>query len=366
MNLFFSSRLSKFIGLITFCTLSVAALGLPAMADSEYNRRDRSTIAQAQPSSSLSEARRRAEILREHYPGWKDALDPCPCTKREAEANPRFIDATTSFIDTYHPGGKWDYRTSTDAVGTYNSPTLPAGSRTLRPGQQCIYGADGQLITDGPGAGTPDAYSPQITPASFLSGADGQLTPIGPGVGTIYPLAPAQVASLIPTDHMYWDVTTFKSMNLQEYHQTWTPNNSNKCPANFVAMFRIINSTDFLDTGISIKPEDILNIRASGTISFGLRAGEGSPNGISYGSAYNYLVGIRHGRLMARIRQPGMARFRRPPGRGDLDDWFSIGEGGQLAGFSAPGVLEFLVNDSDPRNNTGEFRIEVTIRPSNQ
>lgn len=58
-----------------------------------------------------------------------------------------------------------------------------------------------------------------------------------------------------------------------------------------------------------------------------------------------------------------MARFRQT-GMGDLEGWSPIGVGWDQVKeveLSAPGVLEFLVNDNEPGNNSGAFRIEVTI-----
>lgn len=184
-------------------------------------------LAQAQPSPDLVEARRRARILREHYPGWKDALDACPCTRNEAQANSRFADQTYPIItERYHPGAEWEYRSSLDAVHIYTSPTLPVGSPSLIPGQQCTYSADGLLITGGTGAGTPDAYAPVITL---------------PGEGLIS-----------DNSHTFWDVTPADSgMSWREYHQTWTPNNANGCPDNSVSMFI---TSSFVDTEISVNP----------------------------------------------------------------------------------------------------------------
>lgn len=72
---------------------------------------------------------------------------------------------------------------------------------------------------------------------------------------------------------------------------------------------------------------------------------------------------------MARFYQPGMA---------SLQGWYPIGAGWDEfrevipsepgVNLSVPGVLEFLLNDNDPSNNSvvgnsaEGFRIEVTIR----
>jgi len=337
MKPFFSSHISKLGGCITLCVLSVATFSMPAMANPNTIYRDRSSLAQARPSPTLdaailAEARRRARTLREYYPRWKDALDGCPCTRTAAQSHPRFVDATHLLTENYHPGAVWEYRTSTDAVGTYNSPTLPAGSPTLRPGQQCTYSADGQLITDGPGAGTPDAYAPEVT---------------WPGQGVVS-----------DNSHTFWDVAPFDAgMSWREYHQTWTPNNTNRCLTNLVTVFRI---RSFINTDIPLNRGDRVKIKASGRVRFGLFTGEGGPNGIIFNPVYNYFPDIPHGRLMARFRQPGME---------DLDGWSPIGAGWdelREVKLSSPGILEFLVNDKQPGDNVGAFHIEVTIHSGKQ
>lgn len=328
---------------VQFTLEELPAISKPQISQSEINNqrkiyRNPSSLSPAiaqggippRPLLSLNEARIRARTLREHYPKWKDALDGCPCTRTAAQANPRFVDST-NFITTkeYHPGAVWDYRTSKDAAGTYSSPTLPDGSSTLRPGQQCTYGADGLLITDGSGAGTPDAYAPKVT---------------WPGQGLVS-----------DNSHTFWDVDASDAgMSWQEYHQTWTPNNTNRCPTNFVTVFK---TNSFVNTGISLNRGDRVKINASGWVKFGIFAALGGPNGIIFNLNYNYFPSVPHGRLMARFRQSGMR---------DLNGWASIGVGWdelREVKFSSPRTLEFLVNDNQPSDNLGVFLIEVTIRP---
>jgi hypothetical protein len=113
-------------------------------------------------------------------------------------------------------------------------------------------------------------------------------------------------------------------------------------------------------TLVAVKSGDGIKIKASGSIQFGLFAGSGGPNGIGSERIYNYFRGIPHGRLMARFRHMGM---------GDWEGWSPIGVGWdevREVKLSEPGVLEFLVNDNEPDNNIGTFRIEVTIRSGKQ
>lgn len=124
---------------------------------------------------------------------------------------------------------------------------------------------------------------------------------------------------------------------------------------------RVFYTNHFVNTGILVSSGDKIRIRASGTIDFGLFTPSGDPSGIPAYPIYNYFIDIPHGRLMARFRQRGMR---------DLDGWFPIGEGwDQVREITLPlpgsGVLEFLVNDNKPRDNVGEFRVEVTIDSAN-
>ncbi len=148
-------------------------------------------------SEELQKASEIARKLREEYPGWKERLPNCPCTEEEIRQSPEFEGAYTG-LETYHPGAESSYRSANPT--TYTSA---ATGEKLEPGQQCTY-AGGRLITGGAGAGTPDAFSPNSNSIGFSS------------------------------SHIKWDVDTWKVMSLQEYHQTWTPNNGNSCPVNIV------------------------------------------------------------------------------------------------------------------------------------
>ena len=121
---------------------------------------------------------------------------------------------------------------------------------------------------------------------------------------------------------------------------------------------RVFKTNSYITTGISVTSSDRIKIEASGSVRFGMFAGSGTPNGIIINPVYNYFPDVPHGFLMARFRQPEM---------GDLDGWHPIGVGwDELREVKLPsqGILEFLVNDNQPGNNFGEFRIEVTIDSS--
>jgi AMOP domain len=156
------------------------------------------------PAQALRDARAIAHQLREEYPGWQDRLDPCPCTRVEAAANLRLKETTNSHTKHYHPGAAAEYRTTRNLVQPY-TPAAKPEMPVLMPGQQCTYNANGKLITHGAGAGTPDAYSPEVTNSwqeLFSSNS-----------------------------HTHWDVNPFKpaGMTWQEYQKTWISNNGNLC-----------------------------------------------------------------------------------------------------------------------------------------
>jgi hypothetical protein len=107
----------------------------------------------------------------------------------------------------YHPGASYAFRSHSSRVGYFK---LRSG-KTIRPGQQCTYDNRGKLIIDGPGAGTPDAYSSEVT---YI--AKGWIDH--------------------KNSHTYWDTKPFDAMTnnrengwenkdgWKEYYRVWTPN----------------------------------------------------------------------------------------------------------------------------------------------
>ncbi|WP_157867681.1 hypothetical protein [Gloeothece citriformis] len=213
------------------------------------------TVTPAPENRELQEAREIARQLQAE-PTWKEMLDPCPCTLEEArklsapiyslngkELSPSqssqihykietrtgilpegelilirdrvFVESSQlalSFELPYHPGASYVFRSHSSRVGYFK---LKSG-KVIKPGQQCTYNAQGQLITDGPGAGTPDAYSSEVTAT-----AQGWRS---------------------EDSHTFWDTNPFDAMTnnrekgweqkegWKEYHKTWTPNTGNGCP----------------------------------------------------------------------------------------------------------------------------------------
>ena len=83
-------------------------------------------------------------------PNWWSKLPHCPCTILLKEDGCPLIafdgEDWTAPKRTRHWGGTWEIR------------SMPQDK--YGPGQQCVYDAKGNLINDGPGAGTPDKVSP--------------------------------------------------------------------------------------------------------------------------------------------------------------------------------------------------------------
>lgn len=136
-----------------------------------------------------SEALTFAQSLNTDNPGWLNVLPNCPCTHQETlDAPGVWYTSSSPFTQMFHPGATHDVR----SVSGYTS--APGTSH----GQQCTYDADGNLITEGAAAGTPDIQSP----ATNLSG------------------------------HQTDDVQTFQMLGWRIYNQYWRPNNGNNCVDN--------------------------------------------------------------------------------------------------------------------------------------
>lgn len=93
-------------------------------------------------------------------PDWRKVLPECPCSADEAARDRRtWIESPTACPQPYHPGA---------ARGVRTRSTYSSGPGT-RHGQQCCYDATGTLITKGPGAGTPDYWSPRTDVVRHLA-----------------------------------------------------------------------------------------------------------------------------------------------------------------------------------------------------
>ncbi|MBW4523269.1 MAG: hypothetical protein KME16_26820 [Scytolyngbya sp. HA4215-MV1] len=186
-----------------------------------------SSIAVAQVSQlhrgneNLQEARRRAQLIQVNFPLWYEELPACPCSVSEARANPKnFTESTlaedASIIPFFHPGAAVDFRSVKENIVILDSrSSTQTELPTIYAGQQCTYDSNENLITRGPGAGTPDIIAPNYT-------AYGQ--------------------GLVSSEsHTYWDIDTFDPSGLEygvnglpwyEYQRTWVPNTGVGCAPN--------------------------------------------------------------------------------------------------------------------------------------
>ena len=103
-------------------------------------------------------------------------------------------------------------------------------------------------------------------------------------------------------------------------------------------------------TSLRVKPGDRLVITATGEISLGFFVGSTGPDGIDGYHSYNLVRGnFKHGMLLVRIKQ-----------RGGRYVTHAVGSNRVIVP-EFDGRLEFIVNDAEPRNNSGEFDIVVTV-----
>lgn len=139
------------------------------------------------------------------------------------------------------------------------------------------------------------------------------------------------------------------------------------CKQTIVKTFNVNN---YLNTKLPIQIGDKITVKASGTVFFGLSAGEGDPTGAQnwcyqgyYDDSgdgydckehpYNYSQDVRHGGLLGRIK----VLSTKSTWYNDNIYW---GKGATLTADVA-GILEFNVNDNDPSNNKGFFKVDVEV-----
>ncbi len=99
-------------------------------------------------------------------------------------------------------------------------------------------------------------------------------------------------------------------------------------------------------TNLKIKKGDKVSISATGSIVLGAWAGSGGPDGINGYTSYNRVQGFRHGSLLVRV--------------GKDSEWEFVGDSKTFTSQSN-GILELLVNDGDPSNNSGAFTVVIKI-----
>jgi len=140
---------------------------------------------------------------------WYDKLPNCPCEnpdKNGVKLNDSWA-KDEGDIAKYHRGATMCFR---------SYPAIETSEGTS--GQQCCYDAEGHLITEGSGAGTPDKVS-------TCRGEDEQgvmMTKI------------SSVLGHYSKDVKPWDKFGGIDSGWVQYNQLWRPNNGLKCPNNVV------------------------------------------------------------------------------------------------------------------------------------
>lgn len=127
--------------------------------------------------------------LATRFPGWLGVLPNCPCRESAVIADTATWGRDQNpILSWFHPGAASSYRSNS----TFS--TVPGSSH----GQQCTYDSSGNLITEGPGAGTPDSWSPNTNGAA----------------------------------HTWYDVASWQLLGWRIYNRYWQPNNGNSCSSN--------------------------------------------------------------------------------------------------------------------------------------
>ncbi len=154
------------------------------------------------PNSVATPANRSSQRIGQSKPPkkkpWYEPLPPCPCTYKEAQDSAKR--AGSGWLDcgaasqTYHYGATNEVRWA---------------GKSGDPGQQCTYDSNGDLITSGIAAGSPDKVSPQ----------------------TCGDLSWNMVVNV--PQHYKNDVYPYGNVPCSDYLKDWPSNNANKCaPAN--------------------------------------------------------------------------------------------------------------------------------------
>jgi hypothetical protein len=133
------------------------------------------------------------------YPDWADKIPVCPLLANQAEE--RFNDCrgvawaqSNSLLGIYHPGAAFSVRSAEPTYITYQTLLGPI---RYGHGQQCTFNTDGELITSGRGAGTPDFFSPATSSGFIL--------------------------------HLIYDVLPWWFLGDEEYKRYWIPNGGGSC-----------------------------------------------------------------------------------------------------------------------------------------
>jgi hypothetical protein len=160
------------------------------------------------------------------------------------------------------------------------------------------------------------------------------------------------LSTFIGMHHKQMAEPTHKAIlaSIKAYIGDDTASDNGPCPAEFISNY-VFGLNSRLDTEVTVKPGDKLTISASGLVTLGVFAGQGGPEGIQFNPAYSIFPNSPHGCLIGRIRTSSDEA---------AGQWAYIGKG-DVWTIKDAGTLELDLNDNDQGNNTGEFRVEITV-----
>jgi RHS repeat-associated protein len=154
---------------------------IPSESVQQFNRDMQKKLDDIKKARALAN-----ELNNGDYKGWRNALPDCPCKESNIQKNNDWAQEDWKYMGSFgqffHPGANSSYR---------GKPTRFVGptGKIAYPSQQCTYDDNGNLIKDGPGAGTPDLFSPRKD-----------------------------------ARHWDYDVVPFLTLGPDEYTKTWVPN----------------------------------------------------------------------------------------------------------------------------------------------
>ncbi|HEX9962640.1 MAG TPA: hypothetical protein VGB00_17035 [Pyrinomonadaceae bacterium] len=256
-------------------------------------------------------------------PEWITRLPCCPETYSYTQEASMWETSTISFAGCFHPGAYYDVRTSQ----VYHQVTNTSS------GQQCTYTRQGNLISRGAGAGTPDFVSPNVN------------------------------AEL----HYINDVYPWTFLTLAEYNSTWKPD----VGCNQSSSYRF-TPNKWLNAWMYVKRGDVIAFTdAMGKVQFDVEGNTTGPEGSTVmpktqigllGRVLytNPIPTAPSGALIGAVYQGSFI------GTGnnveiDLSDMtagFLIGRGA-IVTIEAEGYLMLGINDGFIENNSGWFEVNI-------
>lgn len=152
--------------------------------------------------SSKKEARSFANKLNTEFRGWLKKLPPCPVKEEKCKQSSQFepdgLSKSPNFLlQVFHPGAYSSYRSKPQDFFVNEN-------FISRISQQCTYASNGNLITKGPGAGTPD-FAAGNTDSTDLR----------------------EISKALDY-HNRTDVKTWCALGWQEYNKTWVPDDGSR------------------------------------------------------------------------------------------------------------------------------------------